>query len=212
MENANHTVLVRGRGIHSTAHEPIILPDAAIPNGLEIMQFNMCIIRENGNVVVKYAKRGICKGKWNFPGGKIEHGELLRAGVFREIKTETGLSVGVNDLIYHGKLDSYIDGNNFISRVHIVSTNKFSGVLESSEEGPTMWVDIKLLHTLNMWKDVEKWLPLISEPVIFHAVCYYSQSKDELLGYSVSSKKRDERFDRGIVTGLRRPDKLRNVG
>ena len=37
-------------------------------------------------------------GKWSVPGGRVEHGETLRAAVTREVAEETGLEVDVGEL------------------------------------------------------------------------------------------------------------------
>lgn len=35
-------------------------------------------------------------GKWEFPGGKVDPGEILEAGLLREVTEETGLAVALD--------------------------------------------------------------------------------------------------------------------
>lgn len=40
--------------------------------------------------------RGVAAGEWSIPGGRVEFGETLAAGVVREVYEETGLEVIVD--------------------------------------------------------------------------------------------------------------------
>ena len=81
----------------------------------------------NGNLVLlKEATRGISKGKWNGPGGKIEEGESAEESARREVKEETGLDIG--RLFYHGILRFKDTEGNGIMDVHLFSTSEDPGI------------------------------------------------------------------------------------
>lgn len=50
------------------------------------------VFRGEEVLVVKRGKEPL-KGKWSIPGGGLEFGEALEAGVLREVREETGLDV-----------------------------------------------------------------------------------------------------------------------
>ena len=86
----------------------------------------LCHVINDGSVLLKLATRGVSKGKWNGPGGKIDAGETPEACAIREVLEETGLDV--KNLFYHGELRFHMDGGEDLSFiVHLFSTKSFEG-------------------------------------------------------------------------------------
>lgn len=62
------------------------------------------VIRQGDKVLVAQRQHGHLKGKWEFPGGKLEPGESPEQCLVREIKEELNLDVRVGDIlaaVYH---------------------------------------------------------------------------------------------------------------
>jgi len=58
------------------------------------------VVIRNGLVLcAKRGKHGSLPGLWEFPGGKIERGELPSGALIREIKEELAVSIAVGDEI-----------------------------------------------------------------------------------------------------------------
>ncbi len=57
------------------------------------------VIVERGRVLLVRRGREPLKGEWSLPGGLLEIGESLAAGVMREVKEETGLTVRLVELV-----------------------------------------------------------------------------------------------------------------
>ena len=57
------------------------------------------ILDEEGRVVLIRRRYEPLKGQWSLPGGTLELGETLEAGVAREIREETGLEVAVGPVV-----------------------------------------------------------------------------------------------------------------
>lgn len=54
----------------------------------------LAIVRQRGRILIqKRAERGLLAGLWEFPGGKREPGESLRAALLREIREELGADI-----------------------------------------------------------------------------------------------------------------------
>ena len=51
------------------------------------------VVVDQGRVLLVRRGREPLKGQWSLPGGMLELGESLEAGVIREIREETGLTV-----------------------------------------------------------------------------------------------------------------------
>jgi len=57
------------------------------------------ILIENEKILLVQQRLSEKRG-WSLPGGKMEHGETLEAGLMREMKEETGLDVRIERLLY----------------------------------------------------------------------------------------------------------------
>jgi 8-oxo-dGTP diphosphatase len=57
------------------------------------------VIIENGRTLLIRRGSEPLRGEWSIPGGTLELGESLQAGVARELREETGLDVRVLELI-----------------------------------------------------------------------------------------------------------------
>ena len=59
------------------------------------------VIRDNGKILITQRFDHVhLPGLWEFPGGKVEAGESLEAGLKREIREELGLEIAVEDEIF----------------------------------------------------------------------------------------------------------------
>ena len=126
---------------------------------IEKVEFtNMCMIYDEDRVVVIDRQKKDWPGI-TFPGGHVELGESFTDAVIREIKEETGLN------IYTPKLCGIKDWTENDSRYVVLfyKTNKFSGNLESSDEGKVWWEAIENLPNLKLSNDMNDMLRVFLE-------------------------------------------------
>jgi mutator protein MutT len=57
------------------------------------------VIDDDGRIVLVKRQHEPLAGQWSLPGGKLEIGETLEAGVAREIREETGLVIDVGAVV-----------------------------------------------------------------------------------------------------------------
>jgi 8-oxo-dGTP diphosphatase len=56
------------------------------------------IARDDGRILIAERPEGkFMAGWWEFPGGKLEYGELPEAGLAREVREELGIEIEVGD-------------------------------------------------------------------------------------------------------------------
>jgi 8-oxo-dGTP diphosphatase len=80
--------------------------------------------------------RGELANKWEFPGGKIEHGETPEKAIKREIKEELDTDV----LVHNYMLTVHHEYNTFIITLHAYQCSILQGNLELSEHISSRWV------------------------------------------------------------------------
>ena len=84
-------------------------------------------------------------GEWDFPGGGIEIGEDIVAGVSREIAEEAGLTMEVADLtLVFGKTETYQeDDGESVTRLLFLGQAASSKIMLSDEHDGYKWVDVE---------------------------------------------------------------------
>ena len=100
----------------------------------------MCLVvvedKENNSILMVKNKRGINKGYYNLPGGKIELNETIEDGTIRECIEETGITPIKPKTI--GKIEFQpID-----SIAYIYYTDQFEGhlVKNNGDENSSFWI------------------------------------------------------------------------
>lgn len=121
----------------------------------EIIEFtNMCMIYSGDRVLVQ-DKLSKSWGGIMFPGGHVENGESFTDAVIREIHEETGLTISNPQLC--GIKDWFNDdGSRYV--VLLYKTNRFSGEIESSEEGKVFWTTFDEMRSMDLAEGMDKML------------------------------------------------------
>jgi 8-oxo-dGTP diphosphatase len=57
------------------------------------------LLRADEVLLTRISSRGFSSGTWTLPGGGVEHGEDVQAGLVREVYEETGLEVEVGEVL-----------------------------------------------------------------------------------------------------------------
>jgi len=146
----------------------------------------LCHILKGNQLLLKKASRGVSKGKWNAPGGKLEYEEEPpEESVYRELLEETNLNV--KNLFKHGIMKFYFGGKEKLSlTVHLYSTSDFDGEIYVKEgEDEVKWFDIDKIPYDEMWEDDKYWLNLMLQKKKFDSDFYYD-ANNKLSKYSIT--------------------------
>lgn len=148
----------------------------------QVSEFTIGVLHTPTRVLLKYADRGPCEDKWNPPGGKIDQGENKEECVLREVSDETGYRINENSLRYNGIVECTYLNDRKKRIVHIFSTDKFTGELQSSKEGFVSWKRKAELPIESMWKDTSLWLAPAWEGKEFYVnATYKDKTGNEML-------------------------------
>jgi 8-oxo-dGTP diphosphatase len=86
-------------------------------------------------------KDGTNIGKYHLPGGRIEPGEPFMAGLLREVREETGLTVTVGGPLYVGEWFPVIQGEaHQIVAIFFVCGSQSAAVTLSEEHDDYQWI------------------------------------------------------------------------
>lgn len=120
---------------------------------------NMCMICDGTKVLVQDRKDPQWPGI-AFPGGHVEKGEAFTDAVIREVQEETGLTISAPQLC--GIKDwTNDDGTRYM--VLFYKTDRFSGTLNSSDEGAVYWVQLDEMRRLPLASGMDKMLQVFMD-------------------------------------------------
>ena len=106
---------------------------------MKIINVVAAIIKSGNKVFITERGHGEFKGKWEFPGGKIEQGETGEEAVVREIKEELKSTVKV--LKFFGEINDVHGDRCFNVKFYICEL--VDGNLELTEHLASKWVEPK---------------------------------------------------------------------
>ncbi len=71
-----------------------------------MQQVTAAVIEKDGKILIAKRKKDDHQGgKWEFPGGKVEHGETPQECLRRELREELGIETVIGDFICSSKFD-----------------------------------------------------------------------------------------------------------
>lgn len=111
---------------------------------------------------------GTNRGRFHFPGGRLEPGEVWQDGLTREVQEETGLNVEIIRPVFVGEWRPTIKGQpHHIVGVFMLCSYQDQEIVLSSEHDGYEWVDEESLKGLD-----------IMTPDIDALICYLDSSSD----------------------------------
>jgi 8-oxo-dGTP diphosphatase len=123
----------------------------------------------------------IHEGKWNGLGGKLEPGETPEECVIREVREESGLSIG-NPRLCGLLMFPAFKGDDWY--VFVFTASDFSGELIDSPEGKLEWIEDNQLSSLNLWQSDHIFFPWIVKGKFFSAKFEYEE--ETMRAYNVT--------------------------
>jgi len=117
------------------------------------------IIIDADRVALVRRGRAPLLGKWSIPGGALEVGETLRAGVKREVLEETGLVVEVGELL--GVFDRVVPDETGKIRYHYVLIDfwcsRVGGDLHAGDDADEVgWFSVEELEGLKLAPETQR--------------------------------------------------------
>lgn len=96
------------------------------------------IIKKNGNVLIAKRPEGkALAGFWEFPGGKIEAGEVAEESLERELEEELGIKAVVGKFIASTRFE-YDFG---VVELHFFEVSEWAGEIKNLEHSACKWVE-----------------------------------------------------------------------
>ena len=112
------------------------------------------ILHRDGAYFATQRGYGEFEGMWEFPGGKIEHGETHDVALKREIQEELGIDIIIEKLLCTTEYDYPL----FHLKLHCYLCNIVSGEIVLREHKSAQWLTVDTLNSV-------EWLPADKEVI-----------------------------------------------
>ncbi len=122
----------------------------------------LCLLVQNGRILLGMKKRGFGAGRWNGFGGKVGKDETIERAAIREVKEECGVDIGMMERcgVHEFRFENH-PGE--ILEVHVFRTDTFAGEPRETEEMRPRWFRFEDIPYDEMWEDDRYWLPFFLE-------------------------------------------------
>ncbi len=117
------------------------------------------VILKDNYILATQRGYGPLKGKWEFPGGKIEQGETAEEAIRREIREELDIEINVQNFlctVEHDYPDFHLQMNCFLCTVK-------SGTLTLKEHKAIKWLTKETINSVDWLPADEKLLDEIKD-------------------------------------------------
>ena len=156
-------------------------PGRSIIKVINMEEATLCFIINSGKILLIKRKKGIGKGFWNGPGGRLEKGETPLDCVVREVAEEIGIKPLRPERI--GFVEFYLEQENKPDySVYVFRAEEFSGNLKETAEAKPKWFPIEKIPYNRMFaEDKQYWVPLVIEKMAFKGKFYFTNNWNRLL-------------------------------
>lgn len=114
-------------------------------------------------ILLAMKQRGIGKGYWNGPGGKVEADETAEQAMVRECEEEVGVTpTAYTKVAYHDFILQDVTST-WHQWTHVYLATEWSGEPSPSAEMLPKWFKIAEIPYDHMWPDDVLWLPRVLE-------------------------------------------------
>ena len=130
----------------------------------------LCYIQNNSSYLMLHRvskKNDINHDKWIGVGGHFEFQESPEDCLLREVKEETGLTLG--SFSFRG-IVTFVSDDDPAEYMCLYTSSDFSGQLTECNEGTLEWVPFDKIESLNLWEGDKFFLRLLQQNVPFFSL------------------------------------------